>query len=349
MKAKLILENGITFEGKAFGYLKECVGEVVFNTGMTGYQEVLTDPSYYGQIVTMTYPLIGNYGINLEDGESSTPKVRGFIVREKCNYPSNFRCELELENYLKQNKILGLEGLDTRALTKILRNNGTMKGIILLDELSNEDVHERLNKFSNTEAVKLVSTKTAYEIDGKGKHVAILDFGIKSNIVRSFVNRGCKVTVFPYDTKSEDVLKINPDLIFLSNGPGDPEDVTESIENIKNLVGKKPMVGICLGHQLLALALGGKTKKLKFGHRGCNHPVKDLVNNKVHITSQNHGYYVDILPENMEVTHISMNDGTIEGMRHKDFPIFSVQFHPEACPGPKDSDYIFDEFMKYSL
>lgn len=349
MKAKLILENGIIFEGKAFGYLKECVGEVVFNTGMTGYQEVLTDPSYYGQIVTMTYPLIGNYGINLEDGESSTPKVRGFIVREKCNYPSNFRCELELEDYLKQNKILGLEGLDTRALTKILRNNGTMKGIILLDEVSSEEVDERLKKFSNREAVNAVSTKNAYEIDGKGKHVAILDFGIKSNIVRSFVNRGCKVTVFPYNTKAEDILKVNPDLIFLSNGPGDPEDVTASIENIKNLVGKKPMVGICLGHQLLALALGGKTKKLKFGHRGCNHPVKDLVNNKVHITSQNHGYYVDILPENMEVTHISMNDGTIEGMRHKDLPIFSVQFHPEACPGPKDSDYIFDEFMKYSL
>lgn len=349
MKAKLILENGMTFEGKAFGYIKECVGEVVFNTGMTGYQEVLTDPSYYGQIVTMTYPLIGNYGINLEDIESNSPKVRGFIVREKCNYPSNFRCELQLEDYLKQNKILGLEGVDTRALTKILRNSGTMKGIILLDELSDEEVERKLNSFSNKEAVQIVSTKKAYEIYGEGKHVAILDFGIKTNIVRSFIKRGCKVTVFPHDVKAEEVLRVNPDLIFLSNGPGDPEDLTEIIENIKDLVGKKPMVGICLGHQLLALGLGGKTKKLKFGHRGCNHPVKDLVNKKVHITSQNHGYYVDVLPENMEITHVSMNDGTIEGMKHKELPIFSVQFHPEACPGPKDSDYIFDEFMKYSL
>lgn len=349
MKAKLILENGMTFEGKAFGYLKECVGEVVFNTGMTGYQEIMTDPSYFGQIVTMTYPLIGNYGINLEDVESDSPKVRGFIVREKCTYPSNFRCELELDDYFEQNKILGLEGVDTRALTKVLRNNGTMRGIILLDEISQEEITEKLNNFSSKEAVKTVSTKEKYEIDGNGKHVAILDFGIKSNIIRSFVKRGCKITVFPHDFKPEEVLSVNPDLIFLSNGPGDPEDLTGTIENIKGLVGKKPMVGICLGHQLLALSLGGKTKKLKFGHRGCNHPVKDLLRNMVHITSQNHGYYVDVLPEDMEVTHISMNDGTIEGMKHKELPIFSVQFHPEACPGPKDSDYIFDEFMKYSL
>ena len=349
MKAKLILENGMTFEGKAFGYLKECVGEVVFNTGMTGYQEILTDPSYYGQIVTMTYPLIGNYGINLEDGESESPKVRGFIVREKCSYPSNFRCELQLEDYLKQNKILGLEGVDTRALTKILRNNGTMKGIIVLDEISQEEVAEKLNNFTNREAVPTVSTNEIYGIPGNGKHVAVLDFGIKENIVTSFVNRGCKLTIFPHDFKPEDVLKVNPDLIFLSNGPGDPEDLTGIVENIKALIGKKPMVGICLGHQLLALALGGKTKKLKFGHRGCNHPVKDLTRNMVHITSQNHGYVVDTLPEGMEVTHISMNDGTVEGMRHKELPIFSVQFHPEAGPGPRDSYYIFDDFMKYSL
>ncbi|SHK08653.1 carbamoyl-phosphate synthase small subunit [Clostridium cavendishii DSM 21758] len=349
MKAELILENGMVFEGKAFGYLKECVGEVVFNTGMTGYQEVLTDPSYYGQIVTMTYPLIGNYGVNLEDGESNSPKVKGFIVRECADKPSNFRCEMELASYLKQNKILGLEGIDTRALTKVLRNNGTMKGLILLDEFSRDEVEERISKFSNKAAVQTVSTKEVYQIAGKWKHVAIIDFGIKSNIVRSFKNRGCKISVFPYDVKPETVLSVNPDLIFLSNGPGDPEDLTESIENIKGLIGKKPIVGICLGHQLLALSLGGKTKKLKFGHRGCNHPVKDLINNKVHITSQNHGYYVDILPGNMEVTHVSMNDGTIEGMKHKELPIFSVQFHPEACPGPKDSDYIFDEFMKYAL
>lgn len=349
MKAKLILENGVVFEGKAFGYLKECVGEVVFNTGMTGYQEVLTDPSYYGQIVTMTYPLIGNYGINLEDLESKEPKVRGFIVREKCQYPNNFRCELELETYLAQNKVLGLDGIDTRALTKILRNNGTMKGIIVLDNSNLEDVKDKLEAFSNRDAVSIVSTNERYEISGEGKKVAIIDFGIKQNIIRNFVKRGCNVTVFPYDFKAEEVLDINPDLVFLSNGPGDPEDMGEAVNEIKKIVGKKPIVGICLGHQLLALTLGGETKKLKFGHRGCNHPVKDLINNRVHITSQNHGYYVATLPENMEITHVSMNDGTVEGMRHKELPIFSVQFHPEACPGPKDSEYIFDEFMKYAL
>lgn len=349
MKAKLILENGVVFEGKAFGYLKECVGEVVFNTGMTGYQEVLTDPSYYGQIVTMTYPLIGNYGINLEDLESKEPKVRGFIVREKCQYPNNFRCELELETYLAQNKILGLDGIDTRALTKILRNNGTMKGIIVLDNSNLEDVKDKLEAFSNRDAVSIVSTDEKYEIAGEGKNVAIIDFGIKQNIVRNFMKRGCNVTVFPYDVKAEEVLSINPDLVFLSNGPGDPEDMGAAVNEIKKIVGKKPIVGICLGHQLLALTLGGETKKLKFGHRGCNHPVKDLINNRVHITSQNHGYYVATLPENMEITHVSMNDGTVEGMKHKELPIFSVQFHPEACPGPKDSEYIFDEFMKYAL
>lgn len=349
MKAKLILENGVVFEGKAFGYLKECVGEVVFNTGMTGYQEVLTDPSYYGQIVTMTYPLIGNYGINLEDLESKEPKVRGLIVREKCQYPNNFRCELELETYLAQNKVLGLDGIDTRALTKILRNNGTMKGIIVLDNSNLEDVKDKLEAFSNRDAVSIVSTNEKYEISGEGKNVAIIDFGIKQNIIRNFVKRGCNVTVFPYDFKAEEVLDINPDLVFLSNGPGDPEDMGEAVNEIKKIVGKKPIVGICLGHQLLALTLGGETKKLKFGHRGCNHPVKDLINNRVHITSQNHGYYVVTLPENMEITHVSMNDGTVEGMKHKELPIFSVQFHPEACPGPKDSEYIFDEFMKYAL
>ena len=348
MKAKLILENGVVFEGKAFGYLKECVGEVVFNTGMTGYQEVLTDPSYYGQIVTMTYPLIGNYGINLEDLESKEPKVRGFIVREKCQYPNNFRCELELETYLAQNKVLGLDGIDTRALTKILRNNGTMKGIIVLDNSNLEDVKDKLEAFSNRDAVSIVSTNEKYEISGEGKNVAIIDFGIKQNIIRNFVKRGCNVTVFPYDFKAEEVLEINPDLVFLSNGPGDPEDMGEAVNEVKKIVGKKP-IGICLGHQLLALTLGGETKKLKFGHRGCNHPVKDLINNRVHITSQNHGYYVATLPENMEITHVSMNDGTVEGMKHKELPIFSVQFHPEACPGPKDSEYIFDEFMKYAL
>lgn len=349
MKAKLILENGMIFEGKAFGYLKESVGEVVFTTGMTGYQEVLTDPSYYGQIVTMTYPLIGNYGINLEDMESDSVKVSGFIVREKCNLPSNFRCELDLDNYLEQQKVIGLEGIDTRALTKVLRNSGTMKGIITLENVDNEYIKEKLENFSNKDAVKFVTTNSKYEIQGNGKHIAIMDFGIKTNIIRNFKKRGCKITVFPATATSDEVLSVNPDLVFLSNGPGDPEDADYAIENIKKIVGKKPIVGICLGHQLLALTLGGKTAKLKFGHRGCNHPVKDLERNIVHITSQNHGYVVDTLPEEIEVTHVNINDGTVEGMKHKKLPIYSVQFHPEASAGPKDSEYIFDIFLEYAL
>lgn len=349
MDAKLILDNGTVFEGKAFGCLNESIGEVVFNTGMTGYQEILTDPSYYGQIVTMTYPLIGNYGINLDDMESRSPKVKGLIVKEKCSISSNFRSELELEDYMEQNEVIGIQGIDTRALTKILRDSGTMKGIITLNDSSYEEVKCKLNAFSNSEAVKNVTVKERYTIEGHGKHVAIMDFGIKKNIINSFLRRGCKVTVFPADTGYMDILSIDPDLIFLSNGPGDPEDLKDVVENIKMLFGLKPVTGICLGHQLLALALGGKTAKLKFGHRGCNHPVKDIEQNRVYITSQNHGYFVSELPCDMEITHININDGTIEGMKHTSLPIFSVQFHPEASPGPKESGYIFDKFLNYVL
>lgn len=346
MKAKLILENGMIFEGRAFGYIEETLGEVVFNTGMVGYQEVLTDPSYYGQIVTMTYPLIGNYGLNLEDNQSKKPQVKGFIVREVCEYPNNFRYEMTLQDYLKNNKIMALHKVDTRALTKVLRNSGTMKGIITLEELSKEYVEDKLKKFNNDAAVMKVTTKSIYTIQGVGKHVALIDFGVKDNIIKSFINRNCKVTVFPANIKSEVVLKADPDLIFLSNGPGDPEKLKSIIENIKEFIGKKPIAGICLGHQLLALALGGKTEKLKFGHRGCNHPVKSIEKNKVYITSQNHGYYVKELPKDAVITHVSVNDGTVEGMRHNTLPIYSVQFHPEACPGPKDAEGIFDEFLR---
>ncbi|RKD29554.1 carbamoyl phosphate synthase small subunit [Thermohalobacter berrensis] len=345
MKAYLILENGVIFKGNAFGDIKESIGEVVFNTGMTGYQEVLTDPSYYGQIVTMTYPLIGNYGINLEDMESNTPKVKGFIVRENADHPNNFRYEMKLNDYLKQHGIVGLQGIDTRALTKILRKHGTMKGVISLRQLTKSEMKQKFTSFNNREAVKSVTTKKIYNLEGTGKHIAVLDFGIKKNIIRLFQKRDCKLTVFPAYTTAEEILKINPDLIFLSNGPGDPMDLPEVIETVKELAGKKPIAGICLGHQLLALAFGGSTKKLKFGHRGCNHPVKDIESNKVYITSQNHGYVVDRVPEDMKITHISLNDNTIEGMKHKSLPIFSIQFHPEASPGPKDAEYIFDEFL----
>ena len=252
---------------------------------------------------------------------------------------------MDLEGYLKQNKIIGLEGIDTRALTKILRKNGTMKGIIATKELSIGEIEQKLKKFNNRDAVMNVTSKECYTIEGTRQHIAIIDFGIKENILRSFKQRNCKLTIFPANAKSEEILKVNPDLVFLSNGPGDPEDLQEVIKMLKEIIGKKPIVGICLGHQLLALALGGKTGKLKFGHRGCNHPVKDIEENKVYITSQNHGYYVSELPKDMEVTHVSVNDGTIEGMKHKTLPIFSVQFHPEACPGPKDIDVIFDKFL----
>lgn len=351
MKANLILENGMVFEGEAFGHIETCVGEVVFNTGMTGYQEVLTDPSYYGQIVTMTYPLIGNYGINLEDGESDGSKVRGFVVREKCEASSNFRSEIELDKYLKQQKIMGISGIDTRALTRLIRSFGTMKGIITAEALSARSQKAYFESFDNREAVLQVTSKkvehvSADEGDLKGLRVSLMDFGAKRNIIRNLKSRGCEITVYPAMTPAETLLMDDSDLIFLSNGPGDPEDLTSIIGEVKKMVGKKPIAGICLGHQIIALAMGGKTSKLKFGHRGCNHPVKDLEKNKVYITSQNHGYHVSEMPKDFEVTHISMNDQSVEGMRHKTLPVFSVQFHPEASPGPVESGYLFDEFLE---
>lgn len=346
MKGRLILEDGTIFEGKAFGYLEDGVGEVVFNTSMTGYQEILTDPSYYGQIVTITYPLIGNYGVNLEDKESDGVKVSGFVVREKSDLPSNFRCEMDIDTYLKQSKVIGLEGIDTRALTKILRNKGTMKGIITVEHSKLSDVKGKLDEFDNTQAVRIVSRKKIERIPGDGKKVAIMDFGVKTNILRNFKKRGCDITIFPAETKPDEVLQINPDLIFLSNGPGDPADLQDIVENVRQLIGKKPIVGICLGHQILAIALGGKTGKLKFGHRGGNHPVKDFEEGKIFITSQNHGYYVTDVPEDMTVTQINLNDNTVEGMRHNTLPIYCVQYHPEANPGPFDSEYVFDKFLE---
>ncbi|MPW26871.1 glutamine-hydrolyzing carbamoyl-phosphate synthase small subunit [Alkalibaculum sp. M08DMB] len=346
MKSYLQLENGVIFEGNAFGKIEDTVGEVVFNTGMTGYQELMTDPSYYGQIVTMTYPLIGNYGINLEDDQSDSPKIKGLIVREKCDYPNNFRCELDLDGYLKYNNIMGLEGIDTRALTKVIRETGTLKGLMTHRRLPQSKLMDILNEYDNSDAVRKVGTKESYTIKGSGKHIAVIDFGIKNNILESFKNKGLKITVFPSNASADEVIGVNPNGIFLSNGPGDPKDYPDIIENVKIMIDKKPTIGICLGHQLIALALGGDTGKLAFGHRGCNHPVKDIKKDIVYITSQNHGYVVNKVPQDMEVTHISLNDKTIEGLRHITKPILTVQFHPEASPGPDDAHGVFDEFME---
>ena len=341
MKAKLILEDGTIFEGKAFGYLKDAIGEVVFTTSMAGYQEVITDPSYHGQIVTMTYPLIGNYGINLEDIESDSVQIKGLIVKEKCSFPNNFRCELELDYYLKHNKILGLEDIDTRALTKLLRNKGSMKGLITLDDFALSEVEEKIARFSNADVVKEVSTKEAYRIEGAEKKVAILDLGIKNSVLSNFIKRGCDITIFPYNTKAEEILNINPDVVFLSNGPGNPEDIKEISKEIAKLSEKVKISAIGLGHQLLAIAMGGKTSKLDFGHRGSNHPVKDLNTGRVYITSQSQGYYVSEVPEAMEVIYKNVNDSTVAGLKHKELDLLSVQFVPSG-----DSEFIFDEFLK---
>ncbi len=349
VKAALILENGTIFKGNAFGYVKETVGEVVFTTGMTGYQETLTDPSFCGQIVTMTYPLIGNYGINLEDMESRKPFLKGFIVREKCDTPNNWRCEMDLENYLFQNKITGLEGIDTRMLTKQLRDCGTMKGIITtrFDDLTPSQIKQKFDTYSNKNAVKEVTPEEMYSVSGSGTHFAVLDCGIKQGIIRDLAKRGCKLSVFPAFTSAEEILSVDPDAIFLGNGPGDPKDLPEVIETVKKLIASgKPILGICLGHQLVSLALGCNTEKLKFGHHGGNHPVKDLATGRVYITSQNHNYVVCDLSSDVEPTFINVNDGSIEGIKHKTKPIYSVQFHPEACPGPLDTQFLFDRFIK---
>jgi len=347
MKGKLLLENGITFEGECFGKICDTVGEVVFNTGMTGYQEILTDPSYYGQIVTMTYPLIGNYGINLDDSQSNSPKVKGFIVREICKEPNNFRCEIDINSYLEQNNIMGIEGIDTRQLTKIIRESGTMKGILTVNEISNESIKMYFDNFNNTNAVHEVTSNEIRTIGNGDIHVGVMDFGIKDNIIKSFLNKGCKLTIFPANTIASQVLKYNVDGVFLSNGPGDPSDLPDVIENVKLLIKEKPVSGICLGLQIIALSLGAETTKMKFGHRGCNHPVKNLSTGKVTITSQNHGYMIkkDTLTNDMEITHININDGTIEGIKHKYLPVMGVQYHPEACPGPHDSNEIFNDFI----
>ncbi|MBM7624798.1 glutamine-hydrolyzing carbamoyl-phosphate synthase small subunit [Sporohalobacter salinus] len=353
MKAILALEDGTYFEGKAFGATGEVTGELVFNTSMTGYQEVITDPSYRGQIVTMTYPLIGNYGINDEDSESDEPQVRGFIVRESCNYPSNWRCQKTDEEFLKENNVIGIQNIDTRALTKHIRNQGMMQAVISTEDLNPDSLIQKAKESSlGTELVQKVTVNESYSLSAatfqSQYHIAVLDLGVKKNILDSFRQCGADLTVLPADTTADQILELNPDALFISNGPGDPKDNQEIIKEIEKLIGKLPLFGICFGHQILSLALGADTYKLKFGHRGANHPVKDLSNGQVYITSQNHGYAVkeESLPEYILVTHKNLNDGTIEGMKHSNLPIFSVQYHPEAAPGPNDSTYLFDEFIE---
>ena len=350
MKKKLILETGEVFQGESFGNAENVSGEVVFNTAMTGYQELISDPSYCDQLVCMTYPLIGNYGINRDDFESIEPSIKGLIVKEVCDFPSNFRSQMTLSALFEKKNIAGISGIDTRRLTRVLRNKGVVKGRIVDANVEIENVIQEL-KVENftTNEVEKVSTKTAYANPGRGLKVVLVDFGSKLGILRELGQRDCDVTVVSYDTTAEEILLINPDGIMLSNGPGNPEDNPIAIKMIQDLLGKIPIFGICLGHQLIGLACGAKTFKLKFGHRGGNHPVLDLKKNKVAITSQNHGYAVDqesLKNTDLEETHIALNDKTNEGLKHKIHPCFSVQYHPEASPGPEDANYLFDEFLE---
>lgn len=368
MKALIALEDGTIFEGKSFTGHGEAIGEIVFNTSMSGYQEVLTDPSYTGQIVTMTYPLIGNYGVNPEDMESAGVHPKAFLVKEYNGFPSNHRSTQTLAEFLQVHGTLGVEGFDTRALVRHIRKAGAMKGIVSTEDLDPESLVKRAKEWSGLVGQDMVKRVTCQEPYGWGDNepvagtnfttakaegdeplkIVTFDFGVKYNQLRIFADKGCKMQVVPATTDAKTILDMNPDGIFLSNGPGDPEGVDGVVETIKELLGKKPIFGICLGHQMLGLAYGGSTYKLKFGHRGGNQPVKDLTTGKVEITSQNHGFCVDansLSEDEVEVTHINLNDNSVEGMRHKKYPAFSVQYHPEHAPGPHDAMYLFDRFI----
>ena len=365
-KAFLILADGTVFEGKSIGAQGKTIGETVFTTGMTGYLETLTDPSYFGQIVTQTFPLIGNYGVIPSDAESMQSWVRGYIVREICDLPNNFRCLKTLDEYLKEQNIVGICGIDTRALTKKLRESGVMNGMLLsgneADAFSDEvliDYIEEIKQYKIRLAVESVSISKKditnsnnlekNKSNNKVKKVVLWDFGAKANIARELCKRGCEIITVPYDTSAKEIIDITPDGIMLSNGPGDPSDNTKIIQEIAKLCESNiPIFGICLGHQLLALARGAATSKLKYGHRGGNHPVKNLETGRVYITSQNHGYAVNAanLPDYAKMSFVNVNDETCEGIKYCDIPAFSVQFHPEACGGPKDTNFLFDDFIK---
>jgi carbamoyl-phosphate synthase small subunit len=369
MQAILALEDGRIFRGQGYGAKGECYGEVVFNTSLTGYQEIFTDPSYAGQIVVLTNPQIGNYGTNSADNEANRPFIEGLVVREFSPISSNWRSQIVADEYLERFNVPAISDIDTRALVRHLRTHGVMRGVISSIETDPDVLVQKarsIKKMEGTDLASVVSTKSRYEWEHDGPdpltpdeeqvalpkpdlHVVAYDFGIKKNILRMLANEGCRVTVVPAQTPAEDVLGLNPDGIFLSNGPGDPEPVEYAQQNIRKLMGRKPVFGICLGHQLIGLALGGKTYKLKFGHHGGNHPVKQMDTGKVEITAHNHNFAVD--PDSMnandvDLTHIDLNDNTLEGLRHKSLPLFSVQYHPEASPGPHDSHYLFRDFRK---
>lgn len=349
--AYLILENGTVFEGKAFGAEKETTGELVFTTAMTGYLETLTDPSYFGQVVIQTFPLIGNYGVIPADFESDSPSLRGYIVRDWCQAPSNFRCEGDLDTFLKESGIPGIYGVDTRALTRIVREYGVLNCKIAYSPEVSEDELAQIKRYVITDAVEstTIGNKQNFEAENGDLNVVLMDFGAKHNIGRELVKRGCNLTVVPGNTTADEILAMNPDGIMLSNGPGDPSANTQIIEQLKKLCEHKiPTFGICLGHQLLALSQGAKTEKLKYGHRGANQPAREIETGRVYITSQNHGYAVvnDSMPQNGKVIFVNGNDGTCEGVNYTDMPAFSVQFHPEACGGPHDTAFLFDRFIE---
>jgi carbamoyl-phosphate synthase small subunit len=376
MQAILALEDGRIFRGHGHGHLGECQGEVVFNTSLTGYQEIATDPSYAGQIVVLTNPQIGNYGTNRADNEAARPYIEGLIVREFSAISSNWRSEQVTDEYMERYAVPVLAEIDTRSLVRHLRDRGVMRGVISTTELNPDVLVARarsIRKMDGTDLAKVVSTKTSYQFDAsdprnqtgepllsegfthgpqaekKILNVVAYDFGIKQNILRMLTRDGCRVTVVPAETSAEDVLALKPDGVFLSNGPGDPEPLHTQIDNVRRLIGKTPIFGICLGHQILGLALGGKTYKLKFGHRGANHPVINKLTQRVEITSHNHGFAVDpdsLRDNDVDITHVNLNDQTLEGFRHRREPVFCVQYHPEAAPGPHDSHYLFDDFVK---
>ncbi len=342
MKGKLILENGKVFEGKIFGELADSVGEISFNTGMTGYQEMLTDPAGHGMMMVMTYPMIGNYGINTEDMESDKVQLKALIIKEDAKLPNNFRCEMTLDGFLRQYNVTGFKGIDTRYLTQIIRDNGSMKAIITAEDLTKKEIQERFNSFSNKNAVSEVSCKEKYEIKGEGKRIGVLDLGVKKSTLAYLESQGFNVVVFPYNTKAEEILNENLSALVVSNGPGNPADLTETIEELKKVIGKISVFGEVLGHQVIALALGGKVAKLKYGHRG-GYPVRDMAAGKIITTSQNAGYVVEELPEGMEMTHQGVNVKTIEGMKNDDLKVVGVQFMPDLYESSKD---VFVNFLK---